>query len=203
MESPISCDNGQGVPITWAEVHALMDELRHMATMLLGLEGNAQSLQPTALVLTALRRQKPAGTDWGEVSWPNRKYFFGAAHEAMRRALIDHARKRKRKRVLRAVRLEEVRLDDLAQLVQHHPEQVEALTVALARLRERHPDWAEVVEHRYFSGYTLEETACVMEVGERTVRRWWEQARLLLYDEVLRILTDENVEVEDAHEIAE
>jgi hypothetical protein len=87
-------------PITWDQLHALMDELRAMARALLALEGNARSLhQPTALVLSALRRQVPGGTDqievnWNEITWPNRQYFFGAMYKAMWRALRRSGRNR-------------------------------------------------------------------------------------------------------------
>lgn len=85
-------------PITWDQLHALMDELRAMARALLAQEGNARSLHPTGLVLTALRRQVPGGTEgrtkvnWDEITWPNRRYFFGAMYQAMWCALLDHAR---------------------------------------------------------------------------------------------------------------
>jgi RNA polymerase sigma factor (TIGR02999 family) len=186
-------------PITWDGARALMEDLRGMARGLLALEGNARSLFPTALVQSALLRLVPGGTKnseevrWGEVSWPNRNYFLGAAYKAMRRVLIDHARKRKRKRSLRPVRLEEVHLENLVAAAEDRPEQVEALAEAVERLRERHPDWAELAEHRYYSGYTAEEAARVMKIPERSARRYWEQARLLLHDEILRILNEERI----------
>jgi RNA polymerase sigma factor (TIGR02999 family) len=173
-----------------------MDELRGMARALLAAEGTAQSLQPTALVLSALRRQAPGGTerraevDWDGVTWPNRRYFFAAAYAAMKRALIDHARVRKgkRKNLLRPARIEEIHIENLARTADEHPEQAEALAEALGRLAERHPDWAELVEHGYFAGYTVAEAARAMGISERSAGRMWLQARLLLHDEILRIL---------------
>jgi len=175
-------------PVTWDDLHALLEELRALARGLLGLEDSAQSLQTPARVLGTLPRQKPAGVDWGEVTWPNRNAFFGAAYPAMRRALVDHARKRKQKPPPRPAQTEELHLEDLTRAAAERPEQVEALVLALDWLRARQSEWAELVEHRYFSGYSVEEAARVMGVEEQTVRRLWDQARLLLHDEVLRIL---------------
>jgi RNA polymerase sigma factor (TIGR02999 family) len=191
-------------PITWDDVHALMEELRARARALLALEKNAQSLQPTALILTALRRQKPAGVDWNEVTWPDRKYFFGAMYRAMWQALIDHAKKRLSKKYIRPVQVEQLHLDNLVQTADERPEQLVALRLALKRFRERHPEWAELVEHRYMSGYTVEESARVMGVSERTIRRrWereWERVRLLLFKEVHHILNEEDISWEGVDE---
>jgi DNA-directed RNA polymerase specialized sigma24 family protein len=144
-------------------------------------------------VLTALRRQVPAGTPFQEVTWKDRSYFLGATYQAMQRALIDHARRRNAQRKVRLVQVEDLRLHDLAATAQEHPEWIEALALALERLRARHPELAELVEHRYFAGYTIDQTARVMGKGERTVRRWWDQARALLHDEVLRILNEVDI----------
>ena len=59
---------------------------------------------------------------------------------------------------------------------------------ALERLKERRPDWAELLQHRYFGGYTLKETSRIMDVPERTLRRNWQRARVVLYDDVLEQL---------------
>lgn len=195
-------------PIMWDQVHALMEELRDMASGLLASENSAQSLSPTALVLTALRRQKPGGWevpfDEVEVTWPNRRYFFGAMYRAMWQALVDHAKARgAAKRVaVQTVQVEQIHLENAARTVDEHPEQIEPLKDALERLRTRHPEWAELIEHRFFSGLTVQEAARVMGIGERTARRWWDQARLLLHDEVLRVLSAEDGGMESTHEVA-
>ena len=72
--------------------------------------------------------------------------------------------------------------------------------MALERLRERHPDWAELIENHYFLGYSWEKAAHVMEVSERTVRRDWEQARVLLHREIIKILNEEDILPEGADE---
>jgi hypothetical protein len=191
-------------PITWDQLQGLMAELRAMARALLALERSAQSLhQPTALVLTALRRLVPGGTgrndiNWDQVTWPNRRYFFGAMHKAMERALKDHARKRiaDKGRGLRTVQVEEIHLENLARTADERPEQIKALWVALERLKERHPDWAGLIEHHYLSGYTWEEAARAVGVSEKTARLHGKQARLLLHREILKILNEEDIPLE-------
>lgn len=200
-------------PITWDQLLTEMDELRAMARALLAWEGNAHSIQPTGLVLSALRRQVPGGTEnrseedrnkinWNEITWPNREYFFGAMRIAMRRALLDHARRRNKKRDLRTVQIEEIHLQDLARTADERPEQIKALFMALERLRERHPGWAELLEHHYLSSYSWEEAGRVMGVSERQARRDGERARLLLHREILKILNEEDITPEDSHGVA-
>ncbi len=193
-------------PITWDQLHALMGELREMAQALLRLEGNAQSLQPpTALVLSALRRLVPGGTNrieihWDEITWPNRRYFFGAMREAMLRAICDHARSARRTMLLAPDKSrvsEEIHLRrTLARTADERPEQIIALQMALERLREQNSDWAELIEHHYLYSYTWEEAAHVIGISEKTARRLGEQARLILHREILRILNKEDTSLE-------
>jgi len=199
MEEPITEE-----PITWEQVPAFMDDLRKKARELLAKEGNAQSIQPTGLVLSALRRQVPGGTDqiavnWDEITWPNRKYFFRAMYQAMWRALCDHARRRNKERRLQTVLIEEIHLENLARTAAERPEQIEALQIALGRLREQRPDWADLIEHHYLSGCSWEEGARVMGFSERKARREGERARLLLHREILRILNEEDISLEGPH----
>src|SRR5262249_26449527 len=142
------------------------------------------SLQTTALVLSALRRQRYATQDWGQVTWPTRQYFFAAMYQAMTRALIDHARVRAHRREL-PVRPEDLRIDDLQQALDREAAQVVAILDALAELRQAQPQWVEAIEHRYYGGLTLEETARMMDVDERTFRRWWDRARLVLAQRIV------------------
>src|SRR5262249_4675968 len=180
-------------PITWAELPQFMADVRAMAHGLLAHEGREQSLQTTALVLTALRRQRLASQDWSAVTWQNRRYLFGALYLAMERALKDHRRRRaaQKRAAGQPVHLEDMQWSNLPQTLEEHPALVVALTEALARLAAIHPQWAEVVQHRYYGGLTIEETARMLVISEKTVRRWWERARLLLYDEILRIMQEE------------
>ena len=176
-------------PLSWDELSPLMDEVKAMARGLLRHERQA-SLQTTALVLTALRRQRLAEQDWSTVTWANRQYFFGAMYQAMTRALLDHARMRARRREL-LVRPEELQFDDLHQTVNREPAQVVALVEALAELKQQQPQWVEALEHRYYGGLTLEETARMMAVDERTIRRWWDRARPVLAHRILELLNAE------------
>jgi RNA polymerase sigma factor (sigma-70 family) len=145
------------------------------------------SLQTTALVLSALRRQRHADQDWSHVTWVNRQYLFGALYRAMTRALLDHARARARRREI-PVRPEDLQVEDLQHALAREPAQVVALLDALAELKQQQPQWAEAIEHRFYGGLTLEETARMMAVDERTVRRWWDRARPLLAHRILQLL---------------
>jgi integrase len=183
--------------LSWDDVYLLLDEAKAMARELLRHERNA-SLQTTALVLTALRRQRLVDQDWSQVTWANRQYFFGALYRAMGRALLDHARGRARRREI-PVRPEDLQLDDLQHATDREPAQVVALLDALAELRQAQPQWVEAIEHRYYSALTLEETARMMAVDERTIRRWWDRARTVLAQ---RIIERMNAEIggEGTHE---
>ena len=176
--------------ITWDDLEPFMAEVRAMARDLLRREWQAESLQITALVQTALRRQRGAEQDWSEVTWQNRHYFFGAMYTAMKRALIDHGRKRmaKKRTDISVVRVEDVQLHNLPRTVEEAPEQAIALGEALEQLAKEQPELAQVVEHRYLGGLTIEETARVLGVNVNTVKRRWNRARVLLHDEILRRL---------------
>jgi RNA polymerase sigma factor (sigma-70 family) len=169
--------------ISWDDVYPLMAEVKALARGLLRQEYQA-SLQTTALVLTALRRQRLVGQDWGQVTWANRQYFFGAIYRAMERALLDQARVRARRRES-PVRPEDLQVDNLHQAMAREPAQVVALLEALAELRQVQPQWVEAIEHRFYSELTLEETARMMGVDERTIRRWWDRARSLLAQRII------------------
>jgi RNA polymerase sigma factor (TIGR02999 family) len=173
---------------------ALMAELRAMARSLLAHKGNAQSLQPTDLIDTAIRRLLSSGFDWEKVDWENRRYFFGAAYRAMGRALHDHARARKAGRRLppnQRLHLEQIHLQNLAVTANKQPEVIEALLETLERMEARHPEWAELTKHRYYSGYEVDEAAKAMGISPRTAGRYWERARAYLHHEILRIVNED------------
>jgi RNA polymerase sigma factor (TIGR02999 family) len=175
--------------LSWDHIYLLLDEVKAMARGMLRRERKA-SLQTTALVLSALRRQRYADQDWSQVTWPNRQYFFAAMYRAMERVLLDHARRRARRREF-PVRPEDLQFDDLYQTLTREPALVVALLDALAELRQTQPQWAEAIEHRYYGGLTLEETACMMAVDERTIRRWWDRARLVLAQRIIQRMNEE------------
>lgn len=173
---------------SWEEVAPLLEEVKAMARGMLRQEHRAEAWQTTALVLTALRRQRHADQDWETVTWQNRAYFFGAMYQAMRRSLLDHGRKRaalkRRGEIL--VQPQDLRLLNLPQTLEETPEQVVALCEALDWLAHEEPQWVTALEHRFYGGLTLEETARVMGVSSKTIQRWWQRAQLVLAREILR-----------------
>lgn len=189
MEEATGAAPKSDAPISWDDLGVLLAEAKAMARGLLLREQGA-SLKSTELVLTALGRLRRPDQDWQEVQWANRKYFFGALYKAMSRALIDHARKRKAQKRALETRLEPEQFaqalsnQDIRASLDREPELVESLMCALEELREHQPDWVVMIEHRYFGGLTLEETASMMGVSSKTIQRWWMQARLILFDAV-------------------
>jgi hypothetical protein len=125
--------------LSWDELYPLLEEVKALARGLLRHERHA-SLQTTALVLSALRRQRHADQDWQTVTWANRQYFFGALYRAMERVLLDHARARVRRREI-PVRPDDLQLDDLQYTLDREPAQVVALLDALAELTQQQPQW--------------------------------------------------------------
>jgi RNA polymerase sigma factor (TIGR02999 family) len=133
-----------------------------------------QTLQATALVHEAYIRL--VGN--AEIKWDGRSHFFAAAAEAMRRILVDHARRRhsvkhggdfERQELSEDVAIE---IGDIDQLLD--------LDAALTRLAEEDPEMAKLVELRYFAGLSVDETAEAMGVSPRTVKRNWAYARAWL-----------------------
>jgi RNA polymerase sigma factor (TIGR02999 family) len=155
-------------------------ELRKLAAAKMRRESAAQTLQPTALVHEAWLR---LGGD-GQPNWQNRAHFFAAPAEAMRRILIDRARKR------RAMRhgggQQRLNADDLelSNDVVRADDQLLALHEALEKFSIEEPRKAELVKLRYFAGLTLEEAANAMGVPEGTAKRWWTYSRARLYREL-------------------
>ena len=77
---------------------------------------------------------------------------------------------------------------NLQQAMETEPAQVVALAQALAEIRQVQPQWVEAIEHRFYGGLTLEETARMMDVDERTIRRWWDRARLVLAQRIVELM---------------
>jgi RNA polymerase sigma factor (TIGR02999 family) len=155
------------------------DELRKLAAVRMAAESPGQTLQPTALVHEAyLRLIGPVD----ELRWENRGHFFAAAAEAMRRILVDAAR---RKRTPKhggdhhRVDLPEVPADsDVAD------ERLLALDAALSRLAIEDPVSARVVELRHFAGLSIEDAAIALGISRATAYRHWTYARAWLRDAV-------------------
>lgn len=157
------------------------DELRKLAAQKLAHEKPGQTLDATALVHEAYLRL--LGDD-AEQSWSNRGHFFAAAAEAMRRILIDKARrKRSRKHGGGMVRHD---LESIAPVDSEPDTELLALDTALTRLTEKDAAKAELVRLRYFAGLTLDECAVMLGIAPSTADRWWAYARAWLYSEIKR-----------------
>jgi RNA polymerase sigma factor (TIGR02999 family) len=169
----------QGDPHAANELLPLVyEELRKLAAQKVARESPGQTLQATALVHEAWLRL--GGDD--QPTWDNRGHFFAAAAEAMRRILIDNAR---RKNCLRhGGAAQRVNLDGLDLAASVDDEQLLALNEALDRLAEHDAEKAQVVKLRFFAGLTNQEAAQVLGVSEPTVKRHWAYARAWLFREM-------------------
>ena len=157
----------------------LYDELRKLAAARLAKEASGNSLNATALVHEAyLRLVGPVK----EERWEGRGHFFAAAATAMRRILVERARKKKRAIHGGGRPLRELRFDCAA--APEPDEEILALDAALARLAERDPLKARLVELRYFAGLTGDQTARALGISPRTADRHWVYARAWLRNEV-------------------
>jgi RNA polymerase sigma factor (TIGR02999 family) len=149
-------------------------ELRGMAAARLRRERSGHTLQPTALVNEVYLRLDPT-----KDSWANRRHFFGAASQAMRRILVDHARRRLADK--RGAGLERVTFSDLdVEAPQAAGVDIVALDDALKDLQRDEPRLAEVVTLRVFAGMSIEQTADALELSPATVKRDWTFARAWL-----------------------
>lgn len=156
------------------------DELRLLATSRLAQERPGQTLQATALVHEAWLRL--VGDDDGARDWDNRGHFFAAAAEAMRRILVDSARRKKRVRHGGDRRREVV---DLVEVAEPEPrEDLLALDAALDRLAIIEPEAVALVQLRYFAGLTLAEASRAMNIAPRSADRLWAYTRAWLRDEL-------------------
>jgi len=154
------------------------EELRKLAASKMARELPDQTLQPTALVHEAWLRL--VGND--SPQFANRAHFFAAASEAMRRILIDKAR---RKRALRhGGGQQRVELEGLQVAVPCDDEELLGVNDALDKLAAQFKAEAELVKLRYFAGMTLEEAAVVLDISARTADNYWAHARAWLYHEI-------------------
>jgi RNA polymerase sigma factor (TIGR02999 family) len=155
-------------------------ELRVLATRKMAQERVGQTLQPTALVHEAWLRL--VGSE--SPSFANRAHFFSAAAEAMRRILIDRARRRRAQR--HGGGYERVQLDDCDLASPQADDELLAVNDALEQLSRKHPLQADVVKLRYFGGRTNEEVAQVLGISVATVKNYWTFARAWLLKEIKR-----------------
>jgi RNA polymerase sigma factor (TIGR02999 family) len=152
------------------------ERLRALAGQKMGQERSDHTLQATALVHEAYLRL----VDTTKVQvWENRWHFFAAAAEAMRRILVDNARRRGR--LKRGGERHRVDLDKLALTVNEPPDELLALDEAMTKLAEDHPEKAQLVTLRYFGGLSHEEAAQALRISTSTADRHWSYARAWLY----------------------
>jgi len=156
------------------------EELRQLAAARMRHEAIEHTLQPTALVHEAYLRligSQPEG-------WQNRGHFFGAAAEAMRRILIDHARQRGR--LKRGGDLERIPLADPLESSGDDPDELLALNAALSEFEQLMPERAALVKLRYFAGLDEATAAESLGISRATASRWWVFARAWLYERLRR-----------------
>lgn len=156
------------------------DELRKLAGIYLRRERGDHTLQATAVVHEAYMRL----VDQRSVRWQNRAHFFGIAAQMIRRILVDHARGvRAAKRGGGSVALS---LDEAIGVSEKRDLELEALDDALEALAAVDAQQARIVELRFFTGLSIEETAEVLGVSESTVKRDWVSAKAWLFRELSR-----------------
>lgn len=154
------------------------DQLRAIARARLAKESPNHSLQATELVHEAFLKLQHHPS----IMQADRGRFFGAAAEAMRRILIDHARTKGRAKRGGGIKRSASDIADVAQLAaETDPDQILALDEAICRLETEEPQAAQVVKLRFFTGLSVAETAEVTGLSERTVKREWQFARAWMY----------------------
>jgi RNA polymerase sigma factor (TIGR02999 family) len=161
------------------------DELRKLAAARMAAESPDQTLQPTALVHEAyLRLIGPAD----EPRWENRGHFFAAAAEAIRRILVDAARRKRSHK--HGGHRRRITLPDVPARPEVADDQLLALDAALTRLAAEDPVAARVVELRHFAGLSVEDAAATLGLSRATAYRHWTYARAWLRDAVSRAESD-------------
>ena len=158
------------------------DELKKMAAAKLSREKPGQTLQPTALVHEAWVRLM--GKEGQSVNWANRRHFFGAAAESMRRILVDVARRKARPK--HGGNQPRVSLEHVDVAGQDSPDELLLIDEAFDRLASEDPIAADVVKLCYFAGLDVEEAAKLLEISRATAYRHWTYAKAWLHAEVKR-----------------
>jgi RNA polymerase sigma factor (TIGR02999 family) len=157
---------------------AVYRELRQLAAQKLAHEKPGQTLQATALVHEAYLRL--VGQE--EQAWKGRTHFFAAAAEAMRRILIENARRKHR--LKRGGDQQRIDLDQAEIVAENASQDLLALDEALAKLDATDKPKAELVKLHYFAGLTMEQAAEVLGISQRTAKRYWAYARAWLYEQI-------------------
>jgi len=155
------------------------EELRLLAAQKMSQEKPGQTLQATALVHEAYIRL--VGADH---NWTSRGHFLKAAAEAMRRILVENARRKQR--IKRGGDRQRVNLEEADLAFEAPSEDIIAVNEALIKLSEEDPVVADLVKLWYFAGLTLEQTAGILGISRRTAHRYWDYARAWLHQEITK-----------------
>ncbi len=173
----------QGDPKAADELLPLVyGELRQLAMARLAQEKPGQTLQATALVHEAWLRL--VGGAQAATNWNGRGHFFGAAAEAMRRILIEQARRKDRLR--HGGQYHQIELAEVAMPANDTSIDLLDLDVALAKFERAEPQKAKLVKLRYFAGLSLEEAAVALEISPATAKRYWAYSRAWLFGQIHR-----------------
>ena len=154
------------------------EELRRLAAAKMASEAPGHTLQATALVHEVWLRL----TSNENRKWNDGTHFFAAAAEAMRRILVDNARRKRAQR--RGGGMQKVEMPEIASPILENEEKVLAVNDALEQFARLDPQKAELVKLRYFVGMTLEQAAEALGISERTAKRYWAFARAWLHEEI-------------------
>jgi RNA polymerase sigma factor (TIGR02999 family) len=176
----ILCAIAQGEPHVAEQLLPLVyDELRKLAAQRLAQEKPGQTLQATALVHEAYLRL--VDVDVAQ-HWNSRGHFYAAAAEAMRRILVENARRKKA--LCRGGDRQRLELDLIEPAAPRTSDDLLALDQALDKLSAKDRGKAELVKLRYFGGLTMEQTAQTLGISLATANRWWNYARAWLHREI-------------------
>jgi RNA polymerase sigma factor (TIGR02999 family) len=154
------------------------DELRRLAAARLAREAAGQTLQPTALVHEAWLRL----VNDGDRTWENRVHFFSAAAEAMRRILIENARRKSA--LKRGGGQDRLNIEDLELAATTPDDRVLMIDQALQQMETEDPESARIVVLKFFGGLTNKEVGKTLGVAERTVERQWAYAKAWLFQKI-------------------
>ena len=173
----------QGDPHAASQLLPLVyDELRQLAAVRLAQETPGQTLQPTALVHEAyLRLVASRRGPVDDTNWDSRGHFFAAAAEAMRRILVEAARRKQA--VKHGGGTKHVPLEEFHRVAEC-PEDLLELDDALTRFAADEPDKAQLVQLRFFAGLSTPDAAAALGISLATAERWWTFARAWLYSEL-------------------
>jgi RNA polymerase sigma factor (TIGR02999 family) len=156
---------------------AVYSDLHRLALSRMRREGNALTLQPTALINETYLRLLPSDN-----AWENRRHFFAAAAEAMRRILVDHARHRQAQK--RGGELERVTLTGLDIALPEPEMDVLIVNEAVEELALERPRLAQLVSLRFFAGLGIDDAAAALDISAATAKRDWAFARAWLHDRI-------------------